>query len=237
MWSAIEATQLAPSLEYWLITQDDHARLSGEIAAAIGTPWAPRPSDEVVEAIALHDSGWTLVEAELGARAEAEGRRPPSFLEVPVPDFLRAWTGSIECAARRSAVAGILVSAHFASIGKQRLRGGGDPPEVRARLEAFEESESERRHGLAGNQRYSPDELAALLDLLQFCDLASLYLCGGARAEVEFPQRLGGKTIRLRGSAEEYLFDLSPLLRPVDLRVRATCWPSGHDRMLALRLR
>jgi hypothetical protein len=69
----------------------------------------------------------------------------------------------------------------------------GENDEVRS----FLLHESARQDRLLPQQNHTREELAVLTDVLQFCDLLSLYLCCGAPEAVEFPQRFDGTSIRL----------------------------------------
>lgn len=119
-----------------------------------------------------------------------------SFLEAPATDFLPAWRGSIERAEQESVVGGIMVSEHFCRIGRMRPQSspaGGDMLIAR-----FMEEEAERQRRLMRKQSREVGEVQVLVDVLQFCDLLSLYLCCGSPASIEFPQKFRGQTIRLR---------------------------------------
>ena len=104
-WSAVEQQQTAPARAWWLITQPDHAALSGEIARHFSGTGFPAVSQQIVQAIALHDAGWNLFEADAKTATPVHpDGRPISFFEVEPRDFLRAWIASIDRAAEESAV-------------------------------------------------------------------------------------------------------------------------------------
>jgi hypothetical protein len=52
--------------------------------------------------------------------------------------------------------------------------------------------------------------MLSLVDVLQFCDLLSLYLCCGAQDDVEFPQTFAGRPARVR--IENHTFLTEPRL-------------------------
>lgn len=195
VWDAILPTQKTRAPEYWLITQPDHAALSGAIAAALGPPLLPQLSPEVVQGIAMHDDGWAPFDAQITL---TDGR-PCSFVDFLPKDFLRAWNGSIERAEKIAPIAGAMVSGHFSRLAKNRLEWGIDGAGDRELLHGFFEGEKARQQRLLGG--YSREEFDFLTDVLQFCDVLSLYLCCGATQDVEFPQRFGAKPIRLRREA------------------------------------
>jgi len=231
VWDAILPTQKASAPEYWLITQPDHAALSGDIAAALGPPLLPKLSPEVVQGITLHDEGWAPFDAQITL---ADGR-PLSFIDFLPKDFVRAWGGSIERAEKIAPIAGAIVSGHFSRLGQNRLEWGIDGAEDRRLLLDFLESEQARQQRLLGG--YSREEFEFLTDVLQFCDVLSLYLCCGAVQDVTFSQRFGSKPIRLRreaahgpGQAAVCHFDPSPFTEGgVDLAVGARRYPADRQ--------
>jgi len=223
VWGAIEATQRQDPENCWLVTQPSHAALSGEMAARLRWPGLQSLDEAVVRAIALHDAGWGLPDAEMvrSIRSPA-GRGVPvaSFISAAPADFLRAWTGSIETAAKVCAAGGYMVSRHFCRIAEDRAAPAGAK-----KIGDFLAREQQRQHKLLQQQRLSLEELELLVDVLQFCDLLSLYACCGAAEEVEFPQKLpphppaGDKTgaaggpqgrVRLRHQAMGIHLDPSP---------------------------
>jgi len=231
VWAAVEPTQQQPSAEYWLITQPDHAALAGSIAAALGPPLAPRLEPEVIQGIAVHDDGW----AALDAQAPCANGRPLSFLEHPPATFVPAWAASIDRAQRVAPIAGAIVSQHFSRLGQERANARLDSAEDRQRLLDFLAREKARQQRLSSGR--SAGEVAFLTDILQFCDLLSLYLCCGAQQNVEFPQKLAGRPLRLRripsrkGAAQRAAvcqFEPSPLAAGVDLAVMARRFPASE---------
>ena len=80
--------------------------------------------------------------------------------------------------------------------------------------------------------RLRGDELEALLLVLQFCDLLSLYLCCGASDAVEFPQQFALGKVRLRRENQAYVLQPSPFRccdsePEVGLGVEARRFPSA----------
>jgi len=215
-WAAIAETQRQMAASYWLITQPDHAALAGELAAHFVSPRFPSLEESVVRAIAVHDAGWALFRPEqenpCPPPTDASGK-PLSFLEIVPEEFIRAWSASIDRAEAGSAVGGILVSRHFCRLGRGRLAAGGDNAADTRRLLTFLEQEAQRERRLGSSVPYTQPELERLTDVLQFCDLLSLYLCCGTRRGVEFPQNLRGNTVRLRRHDGACLLEPSPFQR------------------------
>jgi hypothetical protein len=242
-WPVVERLQTQKYESCWMITQPSHAALSGEIAAWLAGPgspaspllagwgggpgspaspvlagWGggsriPKLDDELVRAIALHDAGWGIADAQAVTRSRtAKPAAPKSFLETEVAEFLEAWAQSIQVAQSVGPAGGAIVSRHFQRLAEHRIAGANDSDRDRRKLQQFVEHEQQRRKKLAAKQRRSTEELESLTDLLQFCDLLSLYICCGARESVEFPECFGAK-LRLTVEEEKYKLD-PPLLEP-----------------------
>jgi hypothetical protein len=239
VWDAIQRKQKQRAQSWWLIAQPDHAALAGDVAALLDAPGLPQLGADVLRAITLHDAGWarfdggvrgTGNELQISLRdpkLSPEGR-PLSFLDMNPVEFLLAWKESIAQAALTGSIGGVIVSQHFSRIGKARLQAGGDNPEDTSRLEQFLRLESERQHELLAKGHHVVDEVMMLVDILQFCDLLSLYLCCGAQDDVEFPQSFAGQRVRLRTEGRSFLTE--PRLISTGVRLEVTARKhAGHD--------
>ena len=206
--------------ECWMITQPSHAALAGQIAARLCAPQLPELSPELVQAIGLHDAGWGMPDAQaiMRSRSVAEDR-PKSFLETSVPDFLTAWKQSIEIAQAGSAIGGCMVSRHFWRLANHWLKTNSSDSGDRASMNGFVDQESKRQTRLT---QKDATHLDALTDVLQFCDLLSLYFCCGAQENVELPEFCGVRT-RVTSSANGY--QIEPALVE----------PGSHFKVAALR--
>lgn len=203
-WRAVEHLQRARYETCWMITQPSHAALAGDIAAGLQRDRVPKLEADIIRAIALHDAGWGMPDAQAVMRSRAvQQSAPKSFIQVSVPEFLAAWTQSIQVALSTSPAGGYIVSRHFWRLAQHRLSSPADTNEDRAKLQGFLDFESDRQKKLASKQSRSLDELETLADVLQFCDLLSLYLCCGARENVEFPEYFAVKA-RLTREADDY---------------------------------
>ena len=80
------------------------------------------------------------------------------------------------------------------------------PKVITIRWKVFLRNEAARQAKLAAKQERTPEVLETLTDVLQFCDLLSLYVCCGARQNVEFPEYFGTKA-RLTVEADSYRLD------------------------------
>ena len=91
-------------------------------------------------------------------------------------------------------------------------------------IREFHQREQQRQQRLLPACPYPVQELDALLEVLKFCDLLSLYLCSGAREHVEFPNRITDRLVQACwGQHDEvYHFDPSPFQ------------PDGEPRLVSL---
>lgn len=224
-WAAIEATQKQSTEGAWFITQPSHAALSGDIAAKLDTGRVPGLQPDTVRAIALHDAGWGQLDAEMVlALRKGSGRKAASFLEIAPADLVEAWNGSIKVAEKISPAAGFMVSRHFSSIATQY--GGSEK-----RVAAFAAAEEKRQRRLAGRAGVPAAELEQLTDLLRWCDLLSLYLCCGSRAEIELPELPGVGVVRVRAVGEErYVATAFPFAAEQGFTFAALRAASGPER-------
>jgi len=240
-WEAVERKQKQEANAWWLVAQSDHAALSGDLAANLSSPFFPKLDVEVVHAISLHDAGWAQFD---GGDEHVNGPRPDkifwapkisaqgkplSFLEMRPAEFVRAWSNSIACAEKACAIGGILVSVHFSRLAESRLQAGGDTPDDTRSIRAFVSSQAERRSARANGR--SAEEIDLLVDVLQFCDLLSLYLCCGAQERVQFPQTFNGRKIRLLREGEMLRTEPALFGAGVSLGVRARRYPVSSDEM------
>ena len=240
-WEAVERKQKREANAWWLVAQSDHAALSGDLAANLSSPFFPKLDTDVVHAISLHDAGWAQFD---GGDEQVNGPRPDkifwapkisaqgkplSFLEMRPAEFVRAWSNSIACAEKACAIGGILVSVHFSRLAESRLRAGGDTPDDTRSIRAFVSSQAERRSARANGR--SAEEIDLLVDVLQFFDLLSLYLCCGAQEHVQFPQTFNGRTIRLLREGEMLRTEPALFGAGVSLGVRARRYPVSSDEM------
>ncbi len=240
-WDAVEATQRVPAESFTMITQPEHAALAGDLAARFTPGPFPQPTTEIVHAIAWHDQGWAVFDYPFTALVPPRqriGAKPRSFIAMNPPDFVVAWTRSIEDCERISPRAGAMVSEHFCRLARFRQRRVQDPPRDALRIEEFLDREAHRQESLLPRVRMTRDELGEFTDLLQFCDLLSLYLCCGTSQAAGFPQKFGGRTVQIRYQDGEYVMTPSPFHAPVDVGVNRWKFPGGGmPQQLAILLR
>jgi hypothetical protein len=224
-WPVVERLQKQKYESCWMITQPSHAALSGQIAAKFTGPRVPELDDELIRAIALHDAGWGIPDAQAVTRSRSARPVPPkSFLETEVDEFLEAWMQSVQVAQNVGPAGGCIVSRHFQRLAEHRMASAEDSERDHKKLQQFVDHETQRQKKLAGKQQRKAEELELLTDLLQFCDLLSLYICCGARENVEFPEYFGAQ-MRLTVEDGRYKLD-PPLVEPgAEFRFAALRYP------------
>ena len=226
-WSVVEQSQRQKYSDCWMITQPSHAALAGEFAAKLTGVDLPNLDAAVIRAIALHDAGWGMPDAQAIMQSRSIGQgAPKSFIACGVGEFVNAWEKSIDVAASASAAGGYIVSRHFERIA--RVNASKILEGDRQIAESFLQNEAARQAQLAARQEHTPKELEALTDVLQFCDLLSLYVCCGARQNVEFPEYFGIKA-RLTAKTDSYSLDPIVIEPGTELVVAALRHPATKE--------
>lgn len=183
-WLVVEQTQKSNLRDPFLVTQPGHAALAGEIAANLKPQIFADKTADILGAVSLHDAGWGPHDAQVLQKLQAGGAAElRSFLDLAAAEFIPMWTRSIDVCAKISAVAGYIVSGHFSRLAHKSDR---ENPKERILREAFLNLEQARRQDLRLKQSLAPQTLERLVDVLQLCDLISLYLCCGSRQAAEF---------------------------------------------------
>jgi len=172
-----------------LVTQLDHAALSGELARRWGAgPFqVPEPQEPVILAAARHDEGWREQDAQ--PLYDAARRAPAHFRTVDVPTHIPLYRTGIERIVALDPYAGLLVSMHGSGIYQGRYGAGPirmqtQTDDVRAVMEAFvaeqEALQAQLKRRLwagAGRRRLFERAVWAHYELLQVWDLLSLFIC------------------------------------------------------------
>lgn len=235
-WEAVEAKQKQDAEAWWLIAQPDHAALAGDLAALLDPTLIPKLDEPLLRAISLHDSGWAQFDGgERGTGRELEVSlrepktdprgKPLSFLEMEVEEFLTAWQQSIEQAAHASPAGGAIVSEHFCRLTRTRLQSHSDIAQDRGRLQNFLTSQRDFQAQMGSRHARSAEQITVLTDVLQFCDLLSLYLCCGAEEGVTFPQSFARSPISISRKNGIYQLEPSILGNGASLGVTARRFP------------
>ena len=117
---------------FLLITQHDHALLSGQLARRLGnaTFGAPSPYEITVEGIAHHDCGWPLHDDNPTLNKDG---LPLHVFEVPTPLASEVWSASVARAMNLGDYQGLLVSLHvlgLSAFAMTHLAGGASRADV-----------------------------------------------------------------------------------------------------------
>lgn len=221
--------------QWLLVTQHDHALLSGRLAEHIGNDRFARPAARAVLGISLHDCGWPLHDDNPTLNGKGE---PLHVFEAPVWVAGQVWPASARRAANRDPYAGLLVSIHvmhLATMAAQTHRSPRDVFEInKFQHQQVEFQEGLRRslgmrtdiplnHGLAkAGLDPREDELAFDYRLLRAMDQLSLaLLC----ADDLFPTLAG---VEARPGTEAMGLRLT---RPASFHVRLNPWPFDESRI------
>jgi hypothetical protein len=164
-----------------LITQTNHAELSGQFAANWGNDLfaRPRPFQSVVRAAIYHDAGWYRYEAQ--PTYDVATKTTPNFPQVPAdPTQLAAYQWAIDWLSDIDPYAGLLISRHRTGLWSERYHTISHPP-LRQRgplsklVTDFIARNEARQEQALGSLDH--DEFAVNYHNLQVWDLLSLYLC------------------------------------------------------------
>lgn len=201
VWQLVSRMESAEAEQYLLVGQPDHARISGEMASVFSAGFLPHVDDSIARAIGAHDAGWASFPFERDLSGDpplTDNGLPQHFMQVPLDESLSAWTGSIKAAGEISPLGEYMVSGHFSRIAKLRMQMEVDTQEDLSRLDNFIHEEEEAQERLGSSTRLQKQQLTEYVDLLQFADVLSLYLCCGSRDAAEFPQDFRGTRIQIR---------------------------------------
>ncbi len=235
-WEVVERLQSQSYERCWMVTQPSHAALSGELASALRAPQFPVPDEQIVRAIALHDAGWGVPDAQAIVQSRGSQRIPPkSFIATQASQFLEAWEKSIATGESVSPAGGYIVSRHFWRLAEHRAKLEKNKSD-RQKLESFLTNEDRRQKKLAARQSLNLQQLEDLTDLLQFCDLLSLYLCCGSRQNVAFPAYFGLE-VRVENQDESYKFDPPMMESGATFALAALRYPAAETSSREIEIR
>jgi hypothetical protein len=176
---------------WFLVSQVEHARVSGELVANLRESWTA----EVIKAVTHHDDGWAAWELE--PKLNPELGAPFSFLEMPVAAALVIWDHSIGAAEKFGPLAAYIVAGHFYNL-LSNSENAKDPL-ANAWLTA---KRKQRTTWLDEWVRANPShwlEFAkAAQRLLLLADLFSLWLCCEAPRVSDQPSILGNSSMKLQ---------------------------------------
>lgn len=241
-----------PPQRYLLIPQQEHARISYELAAAWGSDRvAPLvcPADEPTHPLAAvrteflaavlhHDDGWAAWWENPGI--DPVHNRPYSFTEMAPADAQRLWRASIDICRDIGPLAGWVVASHFSWL---QSKADDDYAEWESWLA---EVDAERapwlEEWLAQSDRHTKDLADQCLAWLQAFDWMSLWLCCKCPATNESAVAIEPLKVGANDRLAEVVFtpdgrELS--VKPwafggesVEVSCAAACWPDEADRSL-----
>ena len=172
-----------------MITQNDHAQLSGLFAAHWGNEAfeKPRPYGSLVRAAMFHDRGW--IRYETGPQLNPDSGKTPNYREVPTDRAqLEAFEWAGDWLSAIDAYAGLMIAKHRTGLWQRRygvikhpvaIQRGKLPPEIEAFITR---SEAKQR---SAAEKFDPDELAINYNLLQVWDMMSLYICSSEQLKLD----------------------------------------------------
>ena len=222
---------------FLLISQHDHALLSGKLAEALGNQRfaPPDPRDQVIQATALHDNGWR--DPDERPTLNPKGL-PTDVFENPLPLSLEAWAASADYAEQNtSPYTALLVSLHGHHLSAFAAGNPHTASEV-FELRKFQQREIERQErlrqclglrndiprniGLAVGSGPAEDQLAYNFGVIQVADRISLgILC----TKLVFPEI---PNIRTRPQAQPMTLKLQ---RPDMNTLCVDPWPFGPQQL------
>lgn len=198
-----------------LISQVEHARLSGVMADAWNDSLAPVAwRKEMVAAITHHDDGWAAWE--VAPKVDSQSGRPLDFTETALTDSLAIWRESIQAGADIGPLAAYMVSGHFSRL-LERFSGRWKSDATLTSLATIflREQHAERRKWLTMWQKTvgdSANEAAAEMAVswMQLFDAVSLWLCCDERKEAQHFALPTGAAVIFQPSGEPYCISVTP---------------------------
>lgn len=185
-----------------MITQNDHAQLSGLFAAHWGNEdfEKPRPYGSLVRAAMFHDRGW--IRYETGPQLNPETGRTPNYRDVPTDDAqLEAFAWASEWLSAIDTYAGLMIAKHRTGLWQGRYGVIKHPPAIQRgklapEIEAFIARGEAKQKSAA--EKLDAEELAINYNLLQVWDMMSLYICSNERLK---PERIEPAPVSYSGQA------------------------------------
>ena len=174
-----------------MITQNDHAQLSGLFAAHWGNEKfeKPRPYASLVRAAMFHDRGW--IRYETSPQLNLETGKTPNYREVPNDQTqLEAFEWAGDWLSGIDPYAGLMIAKHRTGLWQGRYGVITHPPAIQrgtlppAIQEFIATSEAKQK---AAADKFDAKEFAINYNLLQVWDIISLYICS---TEVLKPDRI-----------------------------------------------
>lgn len=158
---------------YVMVTQDDHAQISKQIAERCRDEfyYDPKYFEEVILGIQEHDRGW--IEPDKSPLWNDILEKPFSFVDYPTDLKISFYEKGLDEVEEMSKYACLLCSLHYSSFVQD-----ADKPVVQEfwNLEKQRQNRLSNELGIIGND-LKEETLMYHLDLLKFSDFLSLFIC------------------------------------------------------------
>lgn len=170
----------------WIIfNQDDHARLASDIMKNWGNSYFPNlyPYEEVLFAIAEHDSGWRQWDS--NPRINPENRYPANFMEMDITEQHIIWRDCFTKHSGKHRYASALIALHFSKFNYNSLKkvpGNGKAKNFKNEINKFVSKMLDIDYHDSGSNL--PRDVQINLRMLQVGDVISLALCHGWESTV-----------------------------------------------------
>lgn len=198
-----------------LITQHNHALLSGQIMAHWGNDKFvnPKPYDEVLFAIREHDSGWK--DWDSNPKINTETGFPANFTEMSPHDQSVIWSKCYRTNSSDHPYASALTALHFSKFNSNNLKKDPENEQLKLlQLDMRDFISKVLNFNISnGNANKIPDDIRVNLKMLQIGDIISLTLCHGWRSiEItETPLDYKGSQTTLKMESDDGLnYRISP---------------------------
>ena len=198
-----------------LITQHNHALLSGQIMANWGNDCfvKPDPYNEVLFAIKEHDSGWK--DWDSNPKINTENGFPANFTEMSPYDQSIIWSKCYRSHSSDHPYASALTALHFSKFNSSNLKKDPENEQLKLlQLDMRDFISKVLNFNISnGSSNRIPDEIRVNLKMLQIGDILSLTLCHGWRSiEItEAPMDYRGAQTTLKMESEDGLnYRISP---------------------------
>ena len=164
-----------------LFTQNDHARLAGDIMNFWGNSRfsSITPFEEVIHAITNHDCGW--IDWDNRPRINKENRYPANFMEMETEVQKEIWTKSFEYGLDEHSYSSALIALHFSKLNEKSILNHPDDIEaleLQKKINNLISSILDVRYNSLTDNDLTGDTMTNL-KFLQIGDILSLALCNG----------------------------------------------------------
>ncbi len=166
---------------WFLISQHDHAEVSGELLKYWGntTFETPAPHDEVLFATRQHDNGW--IEWDALPKVYPENQFPMNFMEMNFPDQETIWRRSFRRYSADHPYASALIALHFRKFNQKIIDKNHNNNESKKLKNEMNQVIASNLKVKMLNSDLGPLPIQPTINLrfVQISDIISLALCHG----------------------------------------------------------